>query len=95
VQWTKSNHGIYSVRKVRNTKETVMDLKSSRFVVCLLGMALAQWALIGRWIDGNVWLIVMTTCLAGFGIVKAVEYGKSGRKPDAPTAEPPALPPAP
>jgi hypothetical protein len=74
----------------------MMDLKSSRFVVCLLGMALTQWALVGRWIDGQVWLIVMTVCLGGFGVTKTIEYAKSGRKPDAPTpCDPPALPPTP
>ena len=65
-----------------------MDLKSSRFVICLMGMALNQWALVARLISGEVWLIVMTTCLAGFGLTKAVEYAKSGRVETSVTTAP-------
>ncbi|HUT90466.1 MAG TPA: hypothetical protein VMY37_13270 [Thermoguttaceae bacterium] len=67
-----------------------MDWKSTRLLICLLGMSCDQWALVARLIGPEVWMSVMLTCLAGFGITKVVEYAKSGRAPSA--AELPAPP---
>ena len=63
-----------------------MDWKSTRMWICVLAMVFDQWALVGRLIDAQTWLVVMVTCLAGFGIVKGIEYAKSGRA-EAPAEE--------
>lgn len=60
-----------------------MDWKSTRLLVCLLGLACAQWGLVARLVDAQVWMAVVMVCLGGFGLTKTVEYAKSGR-PDTP-----------
>jgi len=57
-----------------------MDWKSTRFLVCLIAMGLAQWALVARLVDAQVWMAMQMTCLTGFGLTKVVEYARSGRK---------------
>jgi len=56
-----------------------MDWKSTRLWICLVGMGLTQWALVGRLIGEQSWMAVQTVCLAAFGITKTVEYARSGR----------------
>lgn len=57
-----------------------MDWKSTRLLVCLLGMACSQWGLVARLISEQGWMAVMMVCLGAFGIAKVTEYAKGVSK---------------
>ena len=59
--------------------EVLVDWRSTRLLVCLLGLACAQWGLVVRLVDAQTWMAVVMVCLGGFGLTKTVEYAISGR----------------